>query len=975
MAKKKETARERREREQARRKEQFTAKEKTPKKTHEATVDHGEPAQHSKKERIKSYAKAAGLKSVFVMPDGVQLMTSFGRGNEAIPEKRVQNGRIDSARSDGKEAFSANEVSKKYRICGRTEGVSDNPKYSPTTPREDLIGAKSVLEMRYFGKMFDDNIHIQLIHSIQDVIKNLSVYSNNILYTLENLTRDSNAEMSDFLGTGYLTLKNDYATFCDPDGHGSVEEDVKKKLKKTKPVFDRFVKNPRLSYYGNAFFRKGKAGRSSEPSYVLKDESEIYAILALLSELRQACFHGDPRKTRAVFRLEDLTLPGAAEARAVLDRIYAEKIRDLSSFADNSAKSNFAILFAMQGADTDEKKAALAKQFYLFSVLKVNKNSGYSIRTLRERMIEDSAKGCTEDTYNSVRAKLYSLFDFIIWRYYEEQPDVAETFRAALRTATTEQEKEDIYQEEAKSCYPKLSDKIACLLSKLRLISAKKIDDLKLSDADLAVVQNAVKQVQLGTETTYFTKLIYLLTLFLDGKEINDLLTTLVHAFENIESFLSVLRAEGLDTEFTEDFAFFANSGIVAQELRGVNSFARMTKEPISGKLVMFEDAAYLLGTGGALQEHAEELRQYLNDNVLDKEKLRKLPNGKPDTGFRNFIISNVIESRRFRYLVRYGDPRKLRAFMECRPLVTLVLGEMTDNILIRYYELCVSTSPAGKQTRVETLADKLVSLNFRDFENVNQRANAEQNLEKQKKQAIISLYLNVAYQIVKNLVYINARYTMAYHCMERDTRLLLSDETKLLKQRSWEARLHLPQRMLAERQAALTEAERALAAGPDVFGRSKWFALKHAMGRQKRVYSYLSHNYACLCGENDKQKDAALSLLALYRNKAAHLSVLHAADKYVCELSKADSWFLVYHYLMQRLLADEFRYPDELPGALRELLFRPARYHSACSDLIKVLNFSFAYNLPRYKDLSIDGLFDKNRPGKDNLAKSVAEK
>jgi hypothetical protein len=36
----------------------------------------------------------------------------------------------------------------------------------------------------------------------------------------------------------------------------------------------------------------------------------------------------------------------------------------------------------------------------------------------------------------------------------------------------------------------------------------------------------------------------------------------------------------------------------------------------------------------------------------------------------------------------------------------------------------------------------------------------------------------------------------------------------------------------------------------------------------------------------------------------------------------------------------------------------------SVRTSLIKVLNLTFAYNLPRYKNLSIDGRFDKNHPG-----------
>ena len=34
------------------------------------------------------------------------------------------------------------------------------------------------------------------------------------------------------------------------------------------------------------------------------------------------------------------------------------------------------------------------------------------------------------------------------------------------------------------------------------------------------------------------------------------------------------------------------------------------------------------------------------------------------------------------------------------------------------------------------------------------------------------------------------------------------------------------------------------------------------------------------------------------------------------------------------------------------------------------LLNIPFAYNLPRYKDLCVDGLFDMNRPGDKGCGK-----
>ena len=45
-----------------------------------------------------------------------------------------------------------------------------------------------------------------------------------------------------------------------------------------------------------------------------------------------------------------------------------------------------------------------------------------------------------------------------------------------------------------------------------------------------------------ASDLLYFSKMIYMLTYFLDGKEINDLLTTLISKFDNIKEFLKIMK-------------------------------------------------------------------------------------------------------------------------------------------------------------------------------------------------------------------------------------------------------------------------------------------------------------------------------------------------------------------------------------------------------------------------------------------------
>ena len=67
-----------------------------------------------------------------------------------------------------------------------------------------------------------------------------------------------------------------------------------------------------------------------------------------------------------------------------------------------------------------------------------------------------------------------------------------------------------------------------------------------------------------------------------------------------------------------------------------------------------------------------------------------------------------------------------------------------------------------------------LSKLSLEDFRNVEQSANAARNAQKAKYQGMLSLYLNVIYQIIKNMVYINSRYVLAFAKYEHDASLLL---------------------------------------------------------------------------------------------------------------------------------------------------------------------------------------------------------
>ena len=255
---KKMTAKERREQEKQKRAEVIRGKQEANRKKAQAaaTQDATAPVHHK---NAKSLAKAAGLKSTFTLPTGELLMTSFGRGSEALIQKRIMKDVISDVQ-EGDPAFSVIPMPKQFEIQGRAidvqkegssvpEVLTDDPRASQKPAGADLIGAKPALEKRYFGKTFTDNIHIQLIYRILDIKKVLAIHANNIVYTLDNLSRREGTEGTDFIGIGGLTLKNSYAAYCEPRTFfdEGKEKNIIENIEKSHGEFLEYMKNPRLA--------------------------------------------------------------------------------------------------------------------------------------------------------------------------------------------------------------------------------------------------------------------------------------------------------------------------------------------------------------------------------------------------------------------------------------------------------------------------------------------------------------------------------------------------------------------------------------------------------------------------------------------------------------------------------------------------------------------------------------------------------
>lgn len=870
-------------------------------------------------EKKKSSVKAAGMKSILVSENKMYI-TSFGKGNSAVLEYEVDNNdynktQLSSEDSSNIELCGVNKVnitfSSKHGFESGVEINTSNPTHrsGESSPvRWDMLGLKSELEKRFFGKTFDDNIHIQLIYNILDIEKILAVYVTNIVYALNNMLGEGDESNYDFMG--YLSTFNTYKVFTNPNG-STLSDDKKENIRKSLSKFNALLKTKRLGYFGL------EEPKTKDTNALEAYKKRVYYMLAIVGQIRQCVFHDlSEHSEYDLYSFIDNSKKVYRECRETLDYLVDERFDSINKGFIQGNKVNISLLIdMMKGYEADD----IIRLYYDFIVLKSQKNLGFSIKKLREKMLDEYGFRFKDKQYDSVRSKMYKLMDFLLFcNYYRKDVGAGEALVRKLRFSMTDEEKEGIYADEAAKLWGKFRNDFENIADHMNGDVIKELGKADM-DFDEKILDSEKKN---ASDLLYFSKMIYMLTYFLDGKEINDLLTTLISKFDNIKEFLKIMKssAVNVECELTAGYKLFNDSQRITNELFIVKNIASMRKPAASAKLTMFRDALTILG---------------IDDNITDdriSEILKLKEKGKGIHGLRNFITNNVIESSRFVYLIKYANAQKIREVAKNEKVVMFVLGGIPDTQIERYYKSCVEFPDMNSslEAKRSELARMIKNISFDDFKNVKQQAKGRENVAKERAKAVIGLYLTVMYLLVKNLVNVNARYVIAIHCLERDFGLYKEIIPELASKN-----LKNDYRILSQTLCELCDDRDE---SPNLF-----------LKKNKRLRK---------CVEVDIN-NADSSMTRKYRNCIAHLTVVRELKEYIGDIRTVDSYFSIYHYVMQRCITkrendtkqeDKIKYEDDL-----------LKNHGYTKDFVKALNSPFGYNIPRFKNLSIEQLFDRN--------------
>lgn len=145
-------------------------------------------------------------------------------------------------------------------------------------------------------------------------------------------------------------------------------------------------------------------------------------LLSILGNLRQESFHENRSTSAWMFNLEKVLTP---ERKKLLTALIDSRTNHINNhFIENSNKNLNAIFRLFP----EKSQADLIVEYYDFSVRKAYKNLGFSVKLLREMLLktQQELSPLNDKAYDSIRSKLYTMFDFVLYKLYvdnEEQID------------------------------------------------------------------------------------------------------------------------------------------------------------------------------------------------------------------------------------------------------------------------------------------------------------------------------------------------------------------------------------------------------------------------------------------------------------------------------------------------------------------------------------------------------------------------
>jgi hypothetical protein len=317
------------------------------------------------------------------------------------------------------------------------------------------------------------------------------------------------------------------------------------------------------------------------------------------------------------------------------------------------------------------------------------------------------------------------------------------------------------------------------------------------------------------------------------------------------------------------------------------------------------------------------------------------------------FIRNNVINSNRFKYIVKYINPSQINKITSNPKIVKYVLEQIPETQIDRYYKVIKDDNEpclAGNTKKIELITTHITGTKFDKFIDES-LANIDKNNHQRKidietrerKKALLSLYYTIVYIFVKNMVQINALYIIGFFYLERDKFFFGPKLKKNFKPK--------------ENYDALTRLF-TIANDSDV----KKLKVKDREKLEKYIYIDNKDNHA------SKHYDA---LYNEYRNSIDHLNIVSNMTKYI-DNAEFSSYFGIFHLAAQKTIYKNINAKNA--KNYMDSIVQEETENKTCNEinqysktLLLAMNIPFGYTLARYKNLSYERLFYHIYNSKEN--------
>lgn len=703
-----------------------------------------------------------------------------------------------------------------------------------------------------------------------------------------------------------------------------------------------------------------------------------------------------------------------------LQQLWNKQVEKLNQNFVINSYDNIDKLCNIYSINSPEQKNELIVNYYNYITYHDDKNLGINLKALRENYIDKAFPKLKDKTYDGKRKKIYKMLNFVMYQSLTRSASgmfFVNMLVDKLRATENDLAKENIYSEEdtlvqlgrlisqniangnkkSNGANQNSTSSIDIAISQIASkVSQQNVDvDINSKYINLEIGKKIFKNCVCSLDynkkigkidalaenkpsidlniikslsphiSTNFALLINFLTSFLEYKELNDFLTTMISKFQNIGALLQLDKVCGTDYDaFRNLYGDVLDAKKIASELELVKSIGvkKVLTEINTSTDSIFNDACQCFGF-----------------------KAQSIAGNK---GITNFIKNNVVKSKRFIYVERYCGPTNITQFYKNYSNVAkFILNSIEEKQIDRYYlsiePQCSDLNIVSKQQKIDSLFDVISQLAMSNglfgditwnnsfgkskYSNFGKPDNAQfEKLKEQKKQnkakierikSTTRLYLTIYYLFIKNMVNINSRYTIAWNNLEG---ILVLNGNKL---------------------SGLTSTK----------------LVRDAIQNKKINAKNIGKVSQCLA-ELENMFGANISFFVDYRNYIDHINIVNQFNKY-CDnykLLKFETYYDIFHFIIQvnllnyyvyekkfnnsaefnnRIVSDSHLSPAQIEirrlqceasrqkslSIFNDYLSKLKAYGSYNTDFTKIFNVVFAYNFPRYANLTSSLLFDKN--------------